>query len=138
MLGFKTPAQWAEHKTPGEWADHHMTMVIILIALGVFASYPVGVFVLDGLTAAGHARANAATPQVSPSIGGSGVVLARNDTTGTLSIQHAGVPGLGLKPGPTEFRASEAVLKQTDVGDQVDFKMAKEGDFYVVTSLQRQ
>jgi Cu/Ag efflux protein CusF len=136
MLKLKTPHQWARDRTPEQWADHHMKVVIVLIVLGVFVSYPMGVFILDAATAARHAKSAAATAPAPAPIDGSGVVVARNDTTGTVTIQHLGVPRFSLAPGATAFRASADILKKTDVGDQVIFRLAKDGDAYVVTELQ--
>jgi Cu/Ag efflux protein CusF len=136
MLKLKTPHEWARDRTPEQWADHHMKVVIFLIALGVFVSYPVGVFVLDASTAARHARSAASTSPPSAPIDGSGVVVARNDTTGTVTIQHSGIPRFDLMPGATAFRASPDILKKTDVGDQVIFRLTKDGDGYAVTELQ--
>jgi Cu/Ag efflux protein CusF len=135
MLKLKTPHEWARDKTPEQWADHHMKVVIILIALAVFVSYPVGVFVLDAAMAARHAKAASASP-AAQSVDGSGVVLSSNDSTGTITIQHSGVPRLGLAPGATMFHASPEIIKRTAVGDQVIFRLAKGGDAYVVTALQ--
>jgi Cu/Ag efflux protein CusF len=135
MLNLKTPHQWARDRTPEQWADHHMKVVVVLIALAVFVSYPMGVFILDAASAARHARSAAASAPA-PAPDGSGVVVARNDTTGTITIQHSGVARLGLMPGATPFRAPADIIKKTDVGDQVIFTVAKDGDGYAVTELQ--
>jgi len=135
MLKLKTPHEWARDKTPEQWADHHMKVVVILIALAVFVSYPVGVFVLDAATASRHAKAASASPAAAP-IDGSGVVLSSNESTGTITIQHAGASRLGLAPGVTVFHASPEIIKRTAVGDQVIFRLAKDGDAYDVTALQ--
>jgi hypothetical protein len=121
--------------TPEQWADHHMKVVIILIALAIFVSYPMGVFVLDAMSASRHAKAASASP-ASPPVDGSGIVLSSNESTGVLTIQHAGAPRLGLMPGATAFRASSDIIKRTAVGDQVIFRLAKDGDAFVVTTLQ--
>jgi hypothetical protein len=135
MVKFKTPHEWARDRTPEQWADHHMKVVIVLIALAVFVSYPMGVFVLDAMSASRHAKAASAAP-TAPPIDGSGVVLSSNESTGTLTIQHAGAPRLGLMPGATAFHASSDIIKRTAVGDQVIFRAAKDGDAYTVTELQ--
>jgi Cu/Ag efflux protein CusF len=135
MLKLKSPATWAQHRTPAEWADHHLKVVLLLTGIAVFGSYPVGVFVLDALTAAGHARDASAASPARP-IGGSGLVLAMNDSTGTITIQHAGVPALGLQPGVTGFRASAPILKRTEVGDRLDFQLSRQDGIYVITSVR--
>jgi hypothetical protein len=136
MRKLKTPHEWARDRTPDQWADHHMKVVMILIALGVFVSYPMGVFVLDALSAAHQAKKAAHAPAPAAPIDGSGVVLSMNDSTGIITIQHSGAPRLGLAPGVTGFRASPEILKRTEVGDQVIFRLAKDGDAYAITVLQ--
>ena len=61
MMKFATPISWARDRTPAQWAEHHVRVVILLIALGVLASYPMGVFVLAIMTAP-HPQPAAAPP----------------------------------------------------------------------------
>ena len=128
MMKFATPISWARDRTPAQWAEHHVRVVILLIALGVLASYPMGVFVLAIMTAP-HPQ-----PAAAPAVGGSGVVLSMNDAMGTNSIQHTGVPLLNLPPGTTAFRAAPPIFKRTEVGDQLSFKLSPQDGVYVITS----
>ncbi|MDB5458791.1 MAG: putative copper efflux system periplasmic protein CusF [Caulobacteraceae bacterium] len=136
MLKLTTPHEWARHRTPGQWADHHLKVVTLLVMIAVFGSYPVGVFVLQTVGNALRARdAPAAAPSLRP-IEGFGSVIAMNDTMGTITIQHSGIPQLDIPAGTTGFRASSPVIKRTEVGDQLNFRLSKEGDLYVITSVR--
>jgi hypothetical protein len=130
-----TPAAWAQHRTPAEWADHHLKVVVLLIGIGVFASYPFGMFVLAAATAAIHARAAPSSPPAAKPISGFGLVVAMNDSMGTITIQQTGIPEIDLQPGTTGFRASPGILKRTEVGDQLNFRLSKEGEVYVITAV---
>src|SRR4051812_24853410 len=99
------PAAFARVRTPEEWAGHHRRVVAVLIALGLLCSYPMGVFLMAVATA--PLRAPPAAPAVRP-IKGAGVVVSMNDATGTVAVQHAGVPELSLAPGTNSFRADAA------------------------------
>ena len=103
-------------------------MVALLVALGLLASYPMGVFVM-ALIAAPRPQAAAA-----PAVSGSGVVLSMNDAMGTISIQHTGVPLLNLAPGVTAFPAAAPVFKRIEVGDQLSFRLSQQGGVYVISS----
>jgi Cu/Ag efflux protein CusF len=136
MLKLMTPHEWAKHRTPGEWADHHLKVVTILVMIAVFASYPVGVFVLQAVGNALHARdAPASGPSIKP-IDGFGKVVAMNDTMGTITLQHSAIPQLDIAAGTTGFRAASPVMKRTEVGDELNFSLSKEGDLYVITSVR--
>jgi len=128
-MKFATPTFWTQDRTPAQWAEHHARVVVVLIALGVLASYPVGVFVLALATAPRPRPVIAAAP----AIGGSGVVLSMNDAMGTITIQHAGVPQLGLPPGATAFPAAATIFKRTEVGDQLSFRLSRLDGVYVIT-----
>ena len=130
MIKLTTPASWAQDRTPAEWARHHMRVVAVLIGLALLTSYPAGVFALALLTAPKPQPAEAAGPVMH----GSGVVLSMNDTLGAISIQHSGVPSLGMPAGTTAFRAAPQVFKRTEVGDQIDFSLTRQGGIYVITS----
>lgn len=123
-----SPAAWAQDRTPAQWASHHMRVVALLIAIGLLGSYPMGVFVLAVLTAPHPQAANAPAPS------GSGVVVSMNDTMGTISIQHSGIPLLGLPAGTTAFRAAAPIFKRTEVGDQLDFGLSQQDGVYIITS----
>ena len=131
----KRPAAFAPRdRTAQQWADHHRKVVVVLIALGVIGSYPMGVFLMAVLTAPLR-PAPAVAPAVRP-IRASGVVLSMNDTTGTIAVQHRGVPELNLPAGTTNFRADPAVSKRTAVGDRISFDLAREGGVYTITASQ--
>jgi Cu/Ag efflux protein CusF len=122
-------------RTAQEWADHHRKMVVVLIALGVIGSYPMGVFLMAVLTAPLRPEAPAAPPAARP-IRAAGVVLSMNDTTGTITVQHRGVPELNLPAGTTSFRADPGVSRRTLVGDRISFDLAQEGGVYTITASQ--
>jgi hypothetical protein len=127
-----SPAVWAQDRTPAQWASHHMRVVALLIAIGLLGSYPMGVFVLAVLTAPRPQAANAPTPS------GAGIVVSMNDTMGTISIQHSGIPLLGLAPGTTAFRAAAPIFKRTEVGDDLDFGLSQQDGVYVITSAENE
>jgi Cu/Ag efflux protein CusF len=128
MMKFTSPAAWAQERTPAQWANHHVRVVVLLIALAVLGSYPMGVFVLAVLTAPRPQAADARLPS------GEGIVVSMNDTMGTISIQHSGVPQLNMAPGTTAFRAAAPIFKRTEVGDQLDFSLSQQDGVYVITS----
>lgn len=133
MMKLTFPAAGARVRTHEEWASHHRRVVAALIALGLLCSYPAGVFLLAVATAPLHHPAPA--PAVRP-IRGAGVVVSTNDATGTIAVQHAGVPELNLAAGTTSFRADAAVLKRTEVGDRISFDLTPEGGVYTITGTQ--
>jgi Cu/Ag efflux protein CusF len=120
-------------RTAQEWADHHRKVVVILIVLGVIASYPMGVFVMAVLTA--PLKSAPAAPAVRP-IRATGVVVSMNDTLGSIAIQHLGVPELNLPAGTTSFRADPAVFKRTEVGDRITFDLTRQAGVYAITATQ--
>jgi Cu/Ag efflux protein CusF len=120
-------------RTAQEWASHHRKVVAILIALGLIGSYPMGVFLMAVLTA--PLRPAPAAPAARP-IRASGVVVSMNDTTETITVQHAGVPELSLTAGATSFRADPAVFKRTEVGDRISFDLTREAGVYTITASQ--
>jgi Cu/Ag efflux protein CusF len=120
-------------RTAQEWADHHRKVVVILIVLGVIASYPMGVFVMAVLTA--PLKSAPATPAVRP-IRASGVVVSMNDTLGSIAVQHLGVPELNLPAGTTSFRADPEVFKRTEVGDRITFDLTRQSGVYAITASQ--
>jgi Cu/Ag efflux protein CusF len=123
-----SPAAWAQDRTPAQWASHHVRVVALLIAIGLLGSYPMGVFVLALMTAPRPQVADAPAP------GGSGVVVSMNDTMGTISIQHSGIPRLNMPPGTTAFRAAAPIFKRTEVGDQLNFVLSQQDGVYIITS----
>jgi len=134
MLKLTSPTIFARRElTAQEWADHHRKVVAILIALGLIGSYPTGVFLLAVLTA--PLKPQPAAPAVRP-IRAAGVVLSMNDSTETITVQHAGVPALNLQAGTTSFRADQAVFKRTEVGDRISFDLTPEAGVYTITGSQ--
>ena len=131
MTKFASPASvWTpKDRTPAEWATHHRRVVALLIALGLLCSYPVGVFAVALWTAPRP------TPAAAPAIAGSGVVLSTNDATGTVSIQHTGIPALGLAPGAAAFRAAPDLFKRIYVGDQLTFHLTRDQGAYAITGV---
>jgi Cu/Ag efflux protein CusF len=94
-----------------------------------------GVFLMAVLSAPLRQASAPAVPAVRP-IRGAGVVLSMNDTTGTISVQHTGVPELNLPAGTTSFRADPAVSKRTAVGDRITFDLTPEAGVYTITASQ--
>jgi Cu/Ag efflux protein CusF len=120
-------------RTHEQWVEHHRRVVAILIAFGLLISYPMGVFLVAVLTAS--FRPAPAAPTVRP-IRGSGIVVSRNDTTGTIAVQHAGVPELNIAAGTTSFRANGAVLRRTEEGDRITFDLTPVGGVYTITGTE--
>jgi hypothetical protein len=127
------PAVPARERTHDQWVEHHRRVVAILIAAGLLVSYPMGVFLMAVLSAA--LKPAPAAPALRP-IHGSGIVLSMNDATGTIAVQHAGVPELNLAPGTTSFRAGGGVLKSAQVGDRISFDLTPEDGVYAITRTQ--
>ena len=132
MLKFASPVSaWTpKERTHAEWADHHRRVVVLLLALGVLCSYPAGVFTLALLTAPKPA------PVAAQAISSSGVVVAMNDNTGTISIQHEAIPAFSLPAATTAFRSEPGLRKRIYIGDQLTFHMDRQGSGFAITDVK--